>query len=178
MCQMHEITYHTTLPMHLLLLRPWLTSHVARLVGDRTKHWTNHTYAWPIIVIYTQLYWSHIIYGNISSGNQSLRANYGNFNLNHTILIQGRTHERWEGWFAKFMGGGRDDLQRCFCKSLLPPPLSAPLDQHHVTQIEVSIVFTERLVSTWYVAIIYWQSTSKIQYEKCKITLLFVCRTP
>jgi hypothetical protein len=35
--------------------------------------------------------------GNISSGNQSLSANYGNFNLNHTILIQGRTHERWEG---------------------------------------------------------------------------------
>jgi hypothetical protein len=30
--------------------------------------------------------------GNISSGNQSLCANYGNFNLNHTILIQGRTH--------------------------------------------------------------------------------------
>jgi hypothetical protein len=66
---------------------------------------------------------------NISSGNQPLCANYGNFNINHTILIQGRTHERWEGWFAKFMGGGRDDLQRYFCKSLLPPPLSAPLDQ-------------------------------------------------
>jgi hypothetical protein len=41
-----------------------------------------------------------------------------------------------------------DDLQRCFCKSLLPPPLSAPLDQHHLAQIEVFIVFTERLVST------------------------------
>jgi hypothetical protein len=91
--------------------------------------------------------------GNISSGNQPLRANYGNFNLNHTILIQGRTHERWEECFAKFMGDGRDDLQMCFCKSLLPPPLSAPLDQHHVAQIEVSIVFTERLVSTWYVAL-------------------------
>jgi hypothetical protein len=91
-------------------------------------------------------------HGNISSGNQHLRANYENFNPNHTILIQGRTHERWEGWFAKFMGGGRDDLQRCFCKLLLPPPLSAPLDQHHVAQIEVSIVFTERSVSTWYVA--------------------------
>jgi hypothetical protein len=39
----------------------------------------------------------------MSSGNQPLRANYGNFNLNHTILIQGRTHERWEGWFAKVL---------------------------------------------------------------------------
>jgi hypothetical protein len=92
--------------------------------------------------------------GNISSGNQSLCANYENFNLNHTILIQGRTHERWEGWFAKFMGGGRGDLQRCFCKSLLPPPLNAQLDQHHAAQIEVSIVFTEKLVSTWYVAFV------------------------
>jgi hypothetical protein len=27
-----------------------------------------------------------------ASGNQSLRANYGNFNLNHTILIQRITH--------------------------------------------------------------------------------------
>jgi hypothetical protein len=32
------------------------------------------------------------------------------------------------------------------CKSLLPPPLSSPLDQHRVAQIEVYI--TERLVST------------------------------
>jgi hypothetical protein len=60
---------------------------------------------------------------------------------------------RWKGWFAKFMGGGRRDLQRWFCKSLLPPPLSAPLDQHRVTQIEVSIVCMERLVSTWYVVV-------------------------
>jgi hypothetical protein len=72
-------------------------------------------------------------------------------------LDQGRTHERWEGWFAKFMGDGRDDLQRCFCKSLIPPPLSAPLDQHHVTHIEVFIVFTERLVSTSYVAFYFRQ---------------------
>jgi hypothetical protein len=86
--------------------------------------------------------------GNISSGNQPHRANYENFNLNHTILIHGRTHERWEGRFAKFMGGGRDDLQRCFCKSPLPSPLSALLDQHHVSQVEVFIVFTERLVFT------------------------------
>jgi hypothetical protein len=34
--------------------------------------------------------------GTISSGNQPLRVNYG-VNLNHTILIQGRTHESWEG---------------------------------------------------------------------------------
>jgi hypothetical protein len=90
--------------------------------------------------------------GNISSGNQHLHANYGNFNLSHSILIQGRAHRRWKGWFAKFMGGVRRDLQRWFCKSLLPPPLSALLDQHRVTQIEVSIVCMERLVSTWYVA--------------------------
>jgi hypothetical protein len=43
--------------------------------------------------------------GTISSGNQPLRVNYG-VNLNHTILIQGRTHESWEGWFAKFMEVG------------------------------------------------------------------------
>jgi hypothetical protein len=90
--------------------------------------------------------------GNISSGNPPLRANYGNFNLSHTILIQGRAHERWKGWFAKFMVGGRRDLQRWFCKSLLPPPLSVPLNPHRVTQIEVSIVCMKRLVSTWYVA--------------------------
>jgi hypothetical protein len=52
------------------------------------------------------------------------------------------------------MGGGRGDLQNSWevgdviCKSLLPPPLSAPSDQHRVTQIEVSIVCMERLVST------------------------------
>jgi hypothetical protein len=34
--------------------------------------------------------------GNISGGNQPLRANYGNFNLGHTMLIQGGTQERWE----------------------------------------------------------------------------------
>jgi hypothetical protein len=107
---------------------------------------------------------------NIYGRNQSLRANYGNFNLNHTILIQGRTHERWEGWFAKLMGGERDDLQRCFCKSLLPPPLGAPLDQDHVAQIEVSIVFTERLVSTWYVA--YLQSQIITHFGAVNLVLL------
>jgi hypothetical protein len=61
------------------------------------------------------------------------------------------------------MGGGRDDLQRCFFKSLLPPPLSAPLDQPHVAQIEVSIVFTERLVSTGYVAVLFFP----VQFHHC-----------
>jgi hypothetical protein len=36
-----------------------------------------------------------LIKGNISGGNQSLHANYGNFNLSHTILIQ-RGDQRWE----------------------------------------------------------------------------------
>jgi hypothetical protein len=56
------------------------------------------------------------------------------------------------------MRGGRDDLRRCFCKSLLTPPLSAPLDQHHVAQVQVSIIFTERLVSTLYVAVLIYMS--------------------
>jgi hypothetical protein len=51
---------------------------------------------------------------DISSGNQHFHANYGNFNLNHTILIQGRTHERWEERFAQFIGGGRDDCKGAF----------------------------------------------------------------
>jgi hypothetical protein len=37
-----------------------------------------------------------------------------------------------------------------------PSHLSAPLDQHHVAWIEVPIIFTERLVSTWYAAIKYY----------------------
>jgi hypothetical protein len=28
------------------------------------------------------------------------------------MLIKGKTYERWEGWCAKLMRGGRDDLQR------------------------------------------------------------------
>jgi hypothetical protein len=35
----------------------------------------------------------------------------------------------------------------------LQPPMSPPLDQHRVTQIEVSIVCTKGFVSTWYVPI-------------------------
>jgi hypothetical protein len=67
------------------------------------------------------------------------------------MLIQGKTYRRWEGWCAKLIRGGRDDLQRQFCKPPLPPPMSPPLSQHCVAPIEVSIVWTEGLVSTWYV---------------------------
>jgi hypothetical protein len=89
-----------------------------------------------------------ILKGKISSGNQLLHTNYENFNISYMILIQWRAHGRWKERFTKFMGGERGDLQRCFCKLLLPPPLNAPLDQYHVARIEVSIVCTERLVST------------------------------
>jgi hypothetical protein len=107
-----------------------------------------------------------LMLGNISSGNRPLHANYGNFNLSHTILIQGRAHGRWKGWFANFKGGGRRDLQRWFCKSPLPPPMISLLDQHCVTQNEVSIVCMERLVSTWYVALML--STSRRANEDGK----------
>jgi hypothetical protein len=43
--------------------------------------------------------------------------------------------------------GKTQDLPSKFWQTL-GDALSAPLDQHHVAQIEVSIVFTERLVST------------------------------
>jgi hypothetical protein len=39
--------------------------------------------------------------GNISGGNQLLHANYENFNLSHTMLIQQGDQRRWEEWFAK-----------------------------------------------------------------------------
>jgi hypothetical protein len=72
-----------------------------------------------------------IVNGNIFSGNRPLHANYGNFNPSRTILIQGGTREkaegvickirgRWVAWFAEV---------RWSCKSLLPPPLIAPLDR-------------------------------------------------
>jgi hypothetical protein len=83
--------------------------------------------------------------------------------------LQSKPHEfdarenSWRWVICKFIGGGGDDLQRCFCKSLLPPPLSAQLDQHHVAQIEVSIVFMERLVCTWYVAIYYLKIVSSVK---------------
>jgi hypothetical protein len=84
----------------------------------------------------------------VSGGNQPLRANNENFNLIHMMLIQGKTYGRWEGWCAKLTRGGRDDLQMHFCKSLLPPPISPPLDQHRLAQIEVSIVCTKGSVFT------------------------------
>jgi hypothetical protein len=89
--------------------------------------------------------------GNISGGNQPLCANYGNFNRSYTMLIQGKTYRKWEGWCAKVTRGGRDDLQKHLCKSPLPPPMSPPLDQHRVAPIDVSIVCTEGLVSTSYI---------------------------
>jgi hypothetical protein len=109
--------------------------------------------AWMTCTLLYSINWPLLI-GNISSGNRHIHANYRNFNLSHTILIQGRAHGRWKGWFAKFMGGVSHDLQRWFCKSLLPPPLSVPLDQYRVTQIEVSIVCMEMLVFTRYVALL------------------------
>ena len=42
------------------------------------------------------------IYGNVLGANQSLRANYENFNLGHQINIQGGAQGEWEG-----------DLQKC-----------------------------------------------------------------
>jgi hypothetical protein len=46
------------------------------------------------------------------------------------------------------MGGGRGDLQNSWEVGGVPSPLSVPLDQHHVTQIEVFIVCMERLIFT------------------------------
>jgi hypothetical protein len=37
-----------------------------------------------------------MLYGNISGGNQPLHANYENFNLSHTMLIQRGAQRRWE----------------------------------------------------------------------------------
>ena len=39
--------------------------------------------------------------GNISGANQLLRANYGNFNLDYQINIQGEGRKELEGGFAK-----------------------------------------------------------------------------
>ena len=82
--------------------------------------------------------------GNISVANQPLRANYENFNLDYQINIQGGGAQR----------GGRGDLQKCDYTiqgrvqivKLPNPPY--PLDVDPITQIEVSIVCTERLVCT------------------------------
>jgi hypothetical protein len=93
--------------------------------------------------------------GNVSSENRPLRANYGNFNLSQTMLIQRRAHGRWEGWFAKVHLQIIPSTSHEFCTWPLPPSISLPLDQHHVVQIEVSIVCTEGLVSIWYVPKFY-----------------------
>jgi hypothetical protein len=115
--------------------------------------------------------------GNISGGNQPLHANYENFNLSHTMLIQRRSHGRWKGWFTKFMGGGSRDLQRWFRKSPLPPPMRSPLDQHRVTQIEVSIVCMKRSVSTRYVpfmlSIYLWCSCKVLSTKAIYIYVLW-----
>jgi hypothetical protein len=67
------------------------------------------------------------------------------------MLIQRRAHGRWEGWFAKVPLQIISPTSHEFCTSPLPPSISLPLDQHHVAPIEVSIVCTDGLVSTWYV---------------------------
>jgi hypothetical protein len=89
--------------------------------------------------------------GNVSGGNQPLRANYRNFNRSHTMLIQRRAHRRWEGWFAKVPLQIIPPTSHEFCTSPLLPFMNLSLDQHHVVPIEISIVCTEGLVSTWYV---------------------------
>jgi hypothetical protein len=82
--------------------------------------------------------------GKISGGNQPLYANYGNFNLSHTMLIQRGAQRRSPLQITP-------PTSHEFCKSPLPPPMSSPLDQDRVTQIEVSIVCMKRSVSTRYV---------------------------
>jgi hypothetical protein len=52
---------------------------------------------WIASRLYRYRLCSRIFKGNISGGNQPLRANYGNFNLNHKMLNQGKTYGRWEG---------------------------------------------------------------------------------
>jgi hypothetical protein len=59
------------------------------------------------------------------------------------------------GWFAKVHLQIIPSTSHKFCTWPLPPSISLPLDQHHVVQIEVSIVCTEGLVSTWYVPKFY-----------------------
>jgi len=44
---------------------------------------------------------THLLHGNILGANQSLRANYENFNLGHRINIQGEGCREVGGGFAK-----------------------------------------------------------------------------
>jgi len=90
--------------------------------------------------------WVKII-GNISGANQPLRANYENSNLCHRINIQGRGAGEVEGRICKSppaLGLGNHTFAN------LPShlPCAPPLDIDPVVQIEVCIVYTERLVCT------------------------------
>jgi hypothetical protein len=67
------------------------------------------------------------------------------------MLIQRSTQRRWEELFAKATLQIIPPTSHEFCKSPLTPLMSSPLDQDRVVWIEVSIVCTERLVSTRYV---------------------------
>jgi hypothetical protein len=113
------------------------------------------------------------IIGNVSSGNQSHRANYVNFNLNHTMLSQRRAHGRWEGWIAKVHLQIISPTSHEFCRSPLPPFISLSLDQHHVAQIEVPIVYTEGLFSTLYVPFIIFQPSHLISISPLHCHLYF-----
>ena len=84
-----------------------------------------------------------IYVGNISGANQPLRANYGNFNLDHQINIQGVWGlVNFTIWTCPEIGN------HTFTNS--PSHLSTflPLNVDLIAQIEVSIVCTERLVCT------------------------------
>ena len=54
-----------------------------------------------ILLYFVSLIRQGDLFGNISSVNKSLRANYENFNLGHKINIQGEGRREWEGGFAK-----------------------------------------------------------------------------
>jgi hypothetical protein len=75
---------------------------------------------WNSAGIYTYIY----IYIYILGGNQPLHANYGNFNLNHTMLIQRGAQRRWEEWFAKSPLQITPPTSHEFCKSPLTPLMS------------------------------------------------------
>jgi hypothetical protein len=66
------------------------------------------------------------------------------------MLIQRRTHERWEWWFAKVHLQIIPHTSHEFCTSPLPPSISHPLDLHHVAHIEIFIICTEGLVFSFH----------------------------
>jgi hypothetical protein len=124
----------------------------------------------PYSCLLWQLLFKAYQIGNVSGGNEPLHANYGNFNMSHTMLIQMRVHGRWEGWFAKVHLQNIPFTSHELCTSPLPPPISLPLHQHRVTQIEVSIVCTEGLVSTWYVPYQIRPTTTTFYLSLCTTT--------